>query len=327
MTRPHLEKWSPQVVGRCLGYALLEAPTRTGKDNMARDINLCSEDLPDLASLTQLYVGGMIRLFRSPKGPTPTPPTIPISYYPQRKSLTTLAQDIAAALAEPHKFANAKLLALQRDGFCCVVTGSFDLDSVEKEFIQPTPGTAWVFTQAAHIFGESNNGNILGEGHTLKPEWALTVAALVERYAEISICKELNGSNIYRAENVLTLDIGTHYFLDNLYISLEPVQDTPHTYNLHTYSEKNKHRQYRVPQRVTFTDHSNGKTAMPDRRYLQLHHICAKVLHLSGALKVVKKFEWEMERLEGLAADGSSAKYLSEALLSSSLSLRPPPEY
>ncbi|KAG7088775.1 hypothetical protein E1B28_012741 [Marasmius oreades] len=86
-----------------------------------------------------------------------------------------------------------------------------------------------------------------------------------------------------------------------------------HTYNLHTYPE-NKHHSYRVPQRATFVDHSEGKTKMPDPRYLQLHHICAKVLRLSGAAQVVETFEREIEQLDVLAVDGSSAKYLSEAL-------------
>ena len=57
-----LEKWAPQVVGRCLGSDLLEVPTTIGRDNLAQDINTCHEDLPTLAPLTELYVGGMARL-------------------------------------------------------------------------------------------------------------------------------------------------------------------------------------------------------------------------------------------------------------------------
>ncbi|KAG7088774.1 hypothetical protein E1B28_012740 [Marasmius oreades] len=143
-----------------------------------------------------------------------------------RKSLTTLTEAIAAALVEPHRSANAKLIALQRDGFCCAITGSFDHDSAMKGYVQPTPEKAEVYTQVAHIFGESNNEAILGEGHTVKLEWASTAAALVERYAEISILKELNGSNIYRATNIFTIDQGVHPYFDALEISLEPVQDT-----------------------------------------------------------------------------------------------------
>ena len=63
---PLQEKWPPNVVGRFMGYALHEAPTPVGRDNMARDINACADDLLALALLTQLYVGGMTRLCTSP---------------------------------------------------------------------------------------------------------------------------------------------------------------------------------------------------------------------------------------------------------------------
>ena len=157
---------------------------------------------------------------------------------------------------------------------------------------------------------------------------------MVERYAEISIHTELDGSNIHRATNILTLGTAVHSRFDALRVSLEPIQESPvrclpfcsnatisllkllddqHTYLVRTWPE-NRHQRYGVPQQVTFTDHSNGEIEMPDWRYLKLHHICAKVLHLSGAGEVVETFEREIEQLHVLAMDGSSAKYLSEAL-------------
>ncbi|KAG7091933.1 hypothetical protein E1B28_008325 [Marasmius oreades] len=319
-TRPQsvdpLEKWAPLVVGRCLGYALIEAPTVTGRRNLAQDINACikeesgENDYAALASLTQLYVAGMIRLFRNAKGPIPTPM---ISHSP-RRSLAILAHDIEVALVEPHKSANAKLIALERDGFSCVITGSIDIDSAKKGYVQfPPAGKQWGLTQVAHIFGETNDENILGEGCTVKREWASTAAALVERYAEISIREELNGSNIHRAANIFTLGTGVHGLFDSLYISLEPVKGNLHTYNLHTYPA-NIHDRYPVPEQVRFVDHGENNTELPDPRYLQLHHVCAKVLRLSGAAEVIETFERDMEQLEVLATDGSSAKYLSEAL-------------
>jgi hypothetical protein len=47
------------------------------------------------------------------------------------------------------------------------------------------------------------------------------VCAVMKRYGQVDLIEELNGDQIHRLENVLTLTISLHYFFDKLDIWLE----------------------------------------------------------------------------------------------------------
>jgi hypothetical protein len=53
--------------------------------------------------------------------------------------------------------------------------------------------------------------------------------AVLERFGYKAAFKELNGSEIHRLENVITLDHNVHFFFDTLQLWLEPkvVSDSP----------------------------------------------------------------------------------------------------
>lgn len=69
-----------------------------------------------------------------------------------------------------------------------------------------------------------------------------------------------------------------------------------------------------VPTQIVLTDHTDGRVPMPNPRYFELHNICAKVMHLSGAAEVVAKLLWDLKEIDVLAEDGSNAAQLSSAL-------------
>ena len=56
----------PQVAGRTLGYALIYATNREGRDALARDIVSCGNDYRILAGLAHLHIFGMIRVCEWP---------------------------------------------------------------------------------------------------------------------------------------------------------------------------------------------------------------------------------------------------------------------
>ncbi|KAJ7742703.1 hypothetical protein DFH07DRAFT_964412 [Mycena maculata] len=64
-------KTPAEVAARTLGYALVYSPTVEGWSCVAREINSCDGDPETLAGLAHLYIFGLIRVFRNPKGPTP----------------------------------------------------------------------------------------------------------------------------------------------------------------------------------------------------------------------------------------------------------------
>lgn len=53
---------------------------------------------------------------------------------------------------------------------------------------------------------------------------------------------------------------------------------------------------------------------LPALRYLKVHATCAKVANLSGAAEYIDKVMRDLEDIQVLAADGSSADVLNHAL-------------
>jgi hypothetical protein len=68
------------------------------------------------------------------------------------------------------------------------------------------------------------------------------------------------------------------------------------------------------PEYVIFTTPDPVKYPVPSRTYLEIHAACAKVAHLSGAGKCIDKLYEEMEEMQTLDPDGSSADMLEHAI-------------
>ncbi|KAK0492420.1 hypothetical protein EDD18DRAFT_1108810, partial [Armillaria luteobubalina] len=117
-------KFSPQVAARVLGYALRHSPSVEGKAHLVQEFLDCNNNEELLAGLSYLYVMGMIRVFKNPKGSVPTS----LSSHSSRASFRATAENIAAALAQPTvSSSEAKDLALARDNYRCIVSGIVDL--------------------------------------------------------------------------------------------------------------------------------------------------------------------------------------------------------
>ena len=65
---------------------------------------------------------------------------------------------------------------------------------------------------------------------------------------------------------------------------------------------------------VTFTS-SEGDLELPDPQLLGLHAACARVAHMSGAAEAFDKLERDVEDIEVLASDGTSAHLLDHLLV------------
>jgi len=131
----------------------------------------------------------------------------------------------------------AKKYALQRDGYRCPVTGLYDKTSVRSGRVQLPAGVTMgdaVFTEAAHIIAESTNYGINEserKAHQSAAVW--TVLSMFSSKAE-ELHGELNGDQIHRLENIITLDPIIHTEFDNLSIWFTPVDVclTPLLYRL-----------------------------------------------------------------------------------------------
>lgn len=214
----------------------------------------------------------------------------------------------------PQNYQTAKKLALARDGYQCVVTKSYDApaamrNSELREIVYREQGSVRI-THCAHIFPEPITAN--STSGLNMDNYTASVWAVLDCLGYQHLREELNGSNIHRLENVMTMDLTTHLLFDSLWIWLSETS-IPNTYRLEaSTSVLLNHR----PEYVTFTT-TDPKYPLPSPNYLAIHAACAKVAHLSGAAKYIAEVLSCMEDTCVLAEDGGSAELLHEAILSS----------
>ncbi|KAK0217686.1 hypothetical protein EDD85DRAFT_1029431 [Armillaria nabsnona] len=309
-------KFSPQVAARVLGYALIHSPSTKGKAYLAEEISSFKDDREFLAGLAYLYVIAMFRIFKNPKGAVLSGPS---SRPPFQVTMDNIEALLSQATASSR---DAKYLALVRDNYRCILSGKVDTDSRVLGLATRAAGECVDGTQLGHIFSQSMTEHIAGltDAAQRKLKWAVTASAVVERFAEISVPKELNQNNIHRAENTFTISAGLHMAFEGLMVSLHPIEPDDgnlNMYKIQTYPSYLK-VDYGLPDQVTLTDATGGKIPLPNRRYFQLHDACAKIFHLSGAGDVMEQVFRDIQNVNVLAEDGGSHNLLSWALLSSS---------
>ncbi|KAG8964631.1 hypothetical protein FRC05_003744 [Tulasnella sp. 425] len=285
--------FSPQICGRILGYMMLEAPTSVGCDNVQREIE---------ASLHTV---------KKAKGPTPGS-----SSHPSRPSFDETQETILLLMNEAPKYSTVKKLALRRDNYRCVVTGAYDGATYKKQCrTDPTfraPATPQL-TQAAHIFPDSLNQDLAWPDNLpgRKANYSATAWAVVERFGQVNVITEsLNGPDIHRVENVLTMCFSAHDLFDNLELWFEATGD-PNTYKICSNDPRNFDLVLPpIPPQVTLQS-TNPSIPLPNSHFLRIHAACARIAHLSGAAEYWETILEEWEERAVLASDGGSADMLS----------------
>jgi len=104
-------------------------------------------------------------------------------------------------------------------------------------------------------------------------------------FGNSEIREELNGNNIHRLENILTMCTDDHAYFDDLKMWFEPT-GTPNEYFLRVSQEEYRPSIFTPPEihrieKVTLEDTSDRPA--PSSRYLALHAACCRVAHMSGA--------------------------------------------
>ncbi|KAI6033301.1 hypothetical protein EDC04DRAFT_3115023 [Pisolithus marmoratus] len=290
---------------RILGYLFHHFPARDIKP-FVREI-VASSQPQDLLTLGELYYGFFVQLFKANKGPTPMP-----SVHSSRRSFDNLADMVGSILQEaPKDHRTAKKHALARDGFRCAVTKAYDFRSfrANKELERKVKHerARVLVTHCAHILPESTNANVARSPN--KAKHAASVWAVLDRFGYSSLREDLDGPNIHRLENVITMDPTLHFFFDMLEIWFTET-GRPNEYKLegnHDYVIS----QY--PTYVTFSTPDPQRLPLPSPTYLAIHAAFAKVAHLSGAGEYIDKILRRLEDALVLAEDGGSAELLHTA--------------
>ncbi|KAJ7104026.1 hypothetical protein B0H15DRAFT_935570 [Mycena belliarum] len=303
----------PQVAGRTLGYALFYAPSDTGRACVAEEIVACTGDLDTLASLAHLYIFGLIRIFRNPKGATPTlsadqtPDPCFLWMQGHRDSLI-LPGDRPPSLKK-----KARHSLLLRDQYRCVFTGHIDRSSFDKAEQNPSvfPELAPFFVpdapavsgeslhnlDIAHIISQSLTDRIGGISKAAigKLNWACSVSAILDRFSGIQIQELLGGTDLHSASNGFMASHHPHTLFNRLDFCLIPAKDAQDQIitNVYDVDYLYRRRDTTIRERVIFSERNlNGEIIPPPSPILLgLHAASARVAHMSGAAAVLGKFD------------------------------------
>ncbi|KAI6117895.1 hypothetical protein EV401DRAFT_2072190 [Pisolithus croceorrhizus] len=301
---------------RIFGYLFHHFPARdiTKFVQEVVNINFDREKLLDIGKCFYVYFVKLCKLFAvyarhctvmSYKGHIST-----LSSHSSRGSVDNLVDKITNELQEaPQNHHTAKMRALARDGFRCVVTKAYDIfttvDDVKFRQTIEKEGASTTVTDCAYIFPMSPGSD--------EETYAASVWAVLDCFGYHSLRQELDGANIHRLENVMTMDPTVHYLFETLKIWFMATA-VPHKYETEA---ANPLYLIHRPKCVTFSTPDPDKYPLPNPTYLAIHAACAKVAHLSGAVKYIRNVLERMEDTHVLAEDGGSSELLYTAILSS----------
>ncbi|KAF8198543.1 hypothetical protein BJ912DRAFT_951804 [Pholiota molesta] len=183
----------------------------------------CGADVGKMKALARFYINHLIRLFRGDKGSTPAP-----SEHSSRSSFETRRRSFSDAVdAAPTSHQAAKIAALRRDNYRCVVTGWADISSLKHmgpddlERYNITADTIRCHTNYCHIFPPSTNwGFDSNDPADKKKKYAGSVWAILESF-NIDVLSKLNGEKIHHLGNGFTMDMELHTMFDALELWFE----------------------------------------------------------------------------------------------------------
>ena len=118
----------------------------------------------------------------------------------------------------------------------------------------------------------------------------------------------IEGTDIDRPMNALTLTHDLHRLFGNFEVAFEPVQNQEHTYRIDFVKTKRIWRAYNLPVTRELFITPDRNIEPPLRQLLEIHRAIARILHLSAAGEHIDRVIQDMEKLkvEPVYSDGSS---------------------
>ncbi|KAH9167344.1 hypothetical protein EDB89DRAFT_1856482 [Lactarius sanguifluus] len=288
---------------RILGYLILKGPSLTASEFVAEEVNSYEDDEDQIDKIGEMFFLHYLCIFRKYGGRTPASSRSSCNAFETRKEM--MIKMLREADQPPQNYREAKRLALVRDNFQCVVSGSYDSDSVvtndELEAKVLSEDLPMGITHCAHIFPDSINRNISDSKDEVccHNHHAASIWAILGCFGYEDLPKRLKGSGIHALDNVMTLDSACHHWFDKLLLWFE-AEGSPDTYTV------------KATKEITLTTDSD--LPLLDPAYLEIHAACCRVAHLSGAGEYMDEVLEDLEDTRVLSEDGSSAHLLSFVL-------------
>ncbi|KAH6624130.1 hypothetical protein B0J18DRAFT_444384 [Chaetomium sp. MPI-SDFR-AT-0129] len=231
------------------------------------------------------------------KTPQPTPTYHSAVGQVQTQEDQQRMQDLVGT---PERLAALRGFCLTRDRHRCVITRAFDHEELTKRLRQPSakdddgnvlnPRDDYSHLEVAHILPFSlTKVEACGELNDSKK-----AAIAILNMVDIDVIHLIEGADIDRPRNALTLSLEMHRRFGNFEIFFERVvdDDTADTYEIRAFHPFLA-AVLRVPVRRTFFSHPSIDP--PLERLLQLHSAIGHILHLSGASEYIDDILRDME--------------------------------
>ncbi|KAF2969713.1 hypothetical protein GQX73_g3832 [Xylaria multiplex] len=222
------------------------------------------------------------------KTPQPTP-----TYH----SVVREVQGVAHGFVEtPARVSALRGACLLRDRFRCVVSRKFDLHEAENRFAHDNDSA------------RDNDENLLeGEPLDCLEDSAREAALAVLNMFDHGVVNLIEGTDIDRPRNALTLTHQLHVLFSDFKVFFEPVQDEQqlHTYHVKSFLHPFTSRNLGLPVIRTFYLTDTRTIDPPSPRLLAVHRAIAHILHLSAAGEYIDRLLRDMDE-KGIQADGST---------------------
>ncbi|TFY66796.1 hypothetical protein EVG20_g4297 [Dentipellis fragilis] len=288
------------VSARLVGYLLLY-PIGRSNNRFVDEVAACSEKeggfINNIYALGQLCVEHIVCLFLRHRQRASAP-----SEQLSKSAFDRVRREIQIHLRQsPRNHDDAKMQALLRDDYRCIISGKLDIECVMESLVSIPQGEYTTTTECCHIFPES-----LGFFDCQKEKYVAPVWTVMDMFGYGSIQEELTSNHIHRLENILTLSQDLHSVFDMLLLWFEAIEDQPHSYYVRVAEPFVPAPPF--PEKVQFV--GKHDLPLPSPKYLAIHAACCRLAHMSGAAEYAEKIYREEKTLDVLAADGKSAPVL-----------------
>ncbi|KAL4931877.1 HNH endonuclease signature motif containing protein [Aspergillus undulatus] len=108
----------------------------------------------------------------------------------------------------------------------------------------------------------------------------------------------IDGVDIDRPMNALTLTHDLHKLFGNSEIAFEPVDSQPHTYRINYIDSDRMGRVEKLPVTVSLFITPNRDVEPPSPELLRIHGAIGRILHLSAAGEYIDEFIRDLEEME-----------------------------
>ncbi|KZO90054.1 hypothetical protein CALVIDRAFT_543049 [Calocera viscosa TUFC12733] len=241
--------------------------------------------------LANFYFEQFVLAFRR-HAPTPNP-----SEHPSRPSFDDSVDWFQLLIEEgPRNHQAAKVLALKRDNFRCLLTGCIDSSAILEGHLEWDHQTPLGRTEVCHIIPKGIFSNISGDNEGgPRHRAAAGVAAVLAQFSSPNVPADLSGPGMNALGNLLTLRADLHQEFDRLDFWFEET-NAPNTY---TIGRIHPGIVSQMTQPITFTT-ADPSYDLPNADYLRLHAICARIAHLSGAGELIDRVYRDSELVSPL---------------------------